>query len=79
MTSINKEEVSEELQSIVNDFNQRFSSWMETHGCRAEFAWRYGTERSQVKSMDIQAIDLIVYRKTPPQFELMKEKLNSPS
>ena len=79
MTSINKEEVSSELNTIVNDFNRKFAEWMATHGCRAEFAWRYGTERTMIKGLEVQAIDLIVYRKSAPNFEIMKEKLSSPS
>ena len=79
MTSISKEEVSEELSAIVANFNTAFKQWMDTHGCRAEFAWRYGTDRSMIKALEVQAIDLIVYRKAPPQFETMKEKLSSPS
>lgn len=77
--TIDTAEASEELQTVVDAFNAGFRAWMQKYGCRAEFAWRYGTERTQIKGMEIQAIDMIVYRKPAPQFEIMKEKLSSPS
>jgi hypothetical protein len=78
MTSIDKVAVTEELKQIVTDFNSKFADWMEAHGCRAEFAWRYGSDRTQVKSLDIQAVDLIVFRKPAPAFERMQEALGTP-
>lgn len=77
MTSINKEEVSNELQKIVDKFNEDFSEWMSSTGCRANFQWKYGLDRN-VKEIEIQSIDLIVFRKDAPKFEQMKEAMKEP-
>ena len=80
MTSVelNKEDVSNDLQRIVDNFNAEMGKWMIDSGCRANFQWLYGLDRN-VKSMEIQSIDLIVYRKPAPKFEQLKEAMGSPS
>ena len=73
MTSIDKTAVTEELKQIVDDFNSRFADWMEAHGCRAEFAWKYGSDRTQIKALDVTAVDLIVYRRPAPDFTTVRD------
>ena len=70
-----KKEASDDLLSIVQDFNQKFGEWMEKTGCRATFGWLYGADKA-VKLMEIQAIDAIVYRKEPPKFQTIKDVMD---
>jgi len=75
MTSINKEEVSKELIEMASEFSTKFQKWMEKHDCRATFQWRYGSDRS-VKSLEVESIDLLVFRRPPPSFENIKQVLD---
>ncbi|NDC22617.1 MAG: hypothetical protein EBZ49_00580 [Proteobacteria bacterium] len=72
---MNKEEVSKELTQIVNNFNEEFAKWMEKTGCRASFGWKYWHDHN-VKSLEVQAIDLIVYRKPPPAYQTVKDVMD---
>lgn len=57
-----------ELQEIVDQFNKQFNKWTKDHGARAIFGWTYGDGKDrQVKGLEIQAIDIIVWRKPPPK------------
>lgn len=71
---IDKEKVSIELAAIVSDFNDRFDKWMQATGCRATFGWKYGLHQ-QIKAMEIQAVDFIVYRKPPPAFSTLGDAM----
>lgn len=65
-----KEHAIKRLHDIVSEFNETFQSWMEETGCRAAFGWTYnpGGNRDQIKGLEIQGIDLIVFRKPPPAY-----------
>jgi hypothetical protein len=69
---IGRKEVTESLQAVVSKFNTDFNEWMNSCGCRATFGWKYGIDQ-HVKEMEIQCIDLIVYRKPPPPFKTIQE------
>ena len=62
-----KKTTSDDLKVIVQKFNDQFKEWMDKTGCRANFGWQY-PEHDSIKTMEIQSIDLIVYRKPPLDF-----------
>ena len=62
-----KKVTSDHLQGMVDQFNNQFQKWMADTGCRANFGWKYGKEDS-IKQLEIQGIDVIVYRKPAPNF-----------
>jgi len=67
LNDIGKKATSDQLKEIVQEFNDKFKVWMDETGCRANFGWKYG-DHDSIKTMQIQSIDLIVYRKPPPDF-----------
>ena len=70
-----KKKAYQELKEAVDKFNESFSNWMEASGCRANFGWQYGFDRTSPKALEIQSVDAIVYRKEPPKFETIKSVL----
>jgi len=60
-----KKSISDDLKKIVDEFNSKFQGWMKETGCRANFGWKYG-DHDALKQLEVQSIDLIVYRKPPP-------------
>lgn len=54
-----------ELKQIVEEFNQKFNAWTNKYDSRVSFGWAYSDK--QIKAMEIQGIDKIVYRKPPPK------------
>lgn len=61
----------EELSAIVDTFNKSLSKWYEDTGCVAGFSWRYRGR----KSLEVDGIDYIVYRKDAPSDESLKSIL----
>lgn len=74
---MDNKKITEDLELIISEFNDRFAEWMDSTRCRASFEWRYGKDR-EPKSMQLQSIDLIVYRKesheTVAKLEAMMKK-----
>ena len=71
---MNKEKVTDQLACIVQDFNRSFKKWMEETGCQANFGWLYNPNTG-FKMMEIQDVNLIVYRKPPPGGETLAKIL----
>jgi hypothetical protein len=74
LTDEQRVRASNELIEIVRQFNSAYGVWMTETGCVANFGWKYGSDQS-IKTMEVQSIDAIVYRKPPPNFESLAEKL----
>lgn len=56
------------LQDIVDAFNDAFARWTSATGNRVNFGWQYGDgKEKQIKALEIQGIDKIVWRKPPPK------------
>lgn len=60
---------------IAETFNTQFQKWMEKTGCRATFGWLYGAGDKSPKALEIQAVDLIVFRKEPPTFATIQQAM----
>lgn len=61
-----KQQISEELEALVKDFNERFGAWMEKTGCRANFSWKYAQGGRIPKALEIVDIDAMIYKKPLP-------------
>lgn len=64
---------ADSLQVIIDEFNEKFNSWMEGSSCRANLGWVYGKDSDSIKNLEIQAIDLEVYRKPAPEYLSMQQ------
>ena len=73
LTDEKKKEASDSLQSLVEDFNKNFTEWMNETGCRANIGWKYNTNNEAIKRLEIQTIDLEVYRKPPPEYMSLQQ------
>ena len=78
---MDKEKAVADLQEIVRQFNKEFDMWSIMYDARVQFGWGYGKPGEQVKKMEIQAIDQIIYRKPPPKSltEIMDAKSSAES
>ena len=61
---MNKEQVTQDLLMIVEEFNQKFQKFNQETGFTSNFQLNY---QLQQKQLEIQTIDYIVFRKEPPE------------
>lgn len=68
---------TKKLQEIVDEFNEKFKSWHEEYNMNVEFGWGYapGKNGTGVKQIDLQKIDLPIYRKPIPSANQLVEKI----
>lgn len=66
-----------QLQSIVAEFNEKFKGWHEEFGMNVEFGWGYtpGKNGVGVKQIELQKIDMPIYRKPVPTAAQFMEKV----
>jgi hypothetical protein len=73
---------SHALQTIVQEFNEKFKKWSEDYDMNVEFGWAYVPSKNGkgIKQLDLQKIDLPIFRKPIPTashlIEQIKEKTN---
>lgn len=62
------------LEKIVSKFNKDFEQWSKDTGMVAKFGWKYGAEKFP-KNIEVLGVDKIIFRKRPPQWREMADKL----
>ena len=64
-----KKFITDDLQALVAEFNERFARWTKGYGCVANFAW--GFDHDGTKKLELVGIDCIIHRKAPPNAETL--------